>query len=125
MTDPVQNVEEMEQDNVVQEPDSQTAEDTSETKVEEDPKAEEEHPKVEDNPKVTELEKKFEDRYTESDPAFKAVVESKEASPPVVQNFGSHSRDDDRHRKRSRSKSPTTLKRKGMFDCFSYFVYYY
>ena len=80
MSDPTQNVEEMEQDSVVQEPDSQSTEiteDVSETKVEE-------------NPKVAELEKKFEDRYTESDPAFKAVLESKEASPPVVQNFGSY-----------------------------------
>lgn len=83
MADPVQNVEEMEQESVVQEPDSQTTEDIDETKVEEDTK-------VEENPKVAELEKKFEDRYTESDPAFKAVLESKEASPPVVQNFGSH-----------------------------------
>ena len=90
MTDLVQNVEKMEQDNVVQEPDSQTAEDITETKVEEEPKAEEENPKVEDNPKVAELEKKFEDRFTESDPAFRAVLESKDASPPVVQNFGSH-----------------------------------
>merc|ERR1712176_153141 len=86
------------------------------------------------NETVAELEKKFEDRYTEKDAAFKEVLESKEASPPVVPNFGSHSsdrhgRDDDRHhrkrsRSRSRSKSPSTLKRKGMFDCYSYFVFY-
>ena len=39
---------------------------------------------------VAELEKKFEDRYTDKDPAFKTALESKEASPPVVPNFGSH-----------------------------------
>lgn len=119
MAEIAQNIEEMEQDSVVQEPDSQTTEEVQvqETKEEEQ------------NPRIAELEKQFENRYTESDPAFKAVVESKEASPPVVQNFGSHGsdrgRDDDRYKKRSRSRSPSTLKRKGMFDCFSYFVYYY
>jgi len=81
----------------------------------------------EEDPRVAELEKKFEDRYTEKDPAFKAVLESKEASPPVVPNYGGSSdRGRDRDRKRSRSRSPTaTIKRKGMFDCYSYFVYYY
>jgi len=89
---------------------------------------------------VAALEEKFKDRYTENDPAHKAVLEMKEASPPVVANFGhgSHnssttnrtSRDDrsgnKRTRSRSRSKSPgPTLKRKGMFGCYSYFVFYY
>lgn len=80
MAEIAQNIEEMEQDSVVQEPDSQTTEEVQvqETKEEEQ------------NPRIAELEKQFENRYTESDPAFKAVVESKEASPPVVQNFGSH-----------------------------------
>merc|ERR1712126_359167 len=87
------------------------------------------------------LEEQFKDRYTENDPAHKAVLDMKEASPPVVVNFGygSHnssssasrvSRDDrsgnKRVRSRSRSKSPVaTLKRKGMFGCYSYFVFYY
>ena len=88
---------------------------------------------------LLQLEEQFKNRYTESDPEYKAVLEAKEASPPVVPNFGyaSHdrsdrsSRSDDRNsshnkRSRSRSKSPVaTLKRKGAFDCISYFVFYY
>ena len=73
-------VEPMEQ--VTQEPqEADTTEETNEA-VEESNKTEEE------DPRVAELEKKFEDRYTEKDPAFKAVLESKEASPPVVPNYG-------------------------------------
>ena len=88
---------------------------------------------------VSELEEQFKDRYTENDPEHKAVLEMKEASPPVVPNFGypTHSAPDrtsrneerpanKRSRSRSRSKSPTAcLKRKGMFGCHSYFVFYY
>jgi len=52
------------------------------------PEAEAEVSEVDE--RVADLEKKFEDRYTEKDEAFKAALESKEASPPVVPNFGSH-----------------------------------
>lgn len=41
---------------------------------------------------VAELEKKFEDRYTEKDEAYKEVLNGREASPPVIPNFGIHSR---------------------------------
>ena len=85
---------------------------------------------------VKELEETFKDRYTEKDESYKAVLEETEQSPPILSNFGSsdnqkrhsHSESDSkkRSRSRSRSRSPVaTLKRKGMFDCYSYFVYYY
>merc|ERR1712002_271527 len=92
---------------------------------------------------VAELEEQFKDRYTENDPEYKAVLEMKEPSPSVIPNFGypSHDRStsssdrtsrneerssNKRSRSRSRSKSPiASLKRKGMFGCQSYFVFYY
>ena len=81
---------------------------------------------------VKELEETFKDRYTEKDEAFKEELDAPaDQPPPTVSNFGSssrhsHSESDSRKRSRSRSRSPVaTLKRKGMFDCYSYFVYYY
>jgi len=93
---------------------------------------------------VAKFEEEFKERYTENDAAHKAVQEMKEASPPVVANFGYGSHKDSsssssrtsreersssnkRTRSRSRSKSPSgpPLKRKGAFGCYSYFVFYY
>jgi len=92
---------------------------------------------------IARFEEEFKDRYTDSDEAHKAVQNMKEASPPVVPNFGSkdsssssstrtssrdeHSSSSKRTRSRSRSKSPSgpPLKRKGAFGCYSYFVFYY
>ena len=53
-----------------------------------EPATTEAEPSGEVDERVADLEKKFEDRYTEKDEAFKAALESKEASPPVVPNFG-------------------------------------
>jgi len=91
---------------------------------------------------IARFEEEFKDRYTDNDPAHKAVQDMKEASPPVVPNFGSkdssssstrtssrdeHSSSSKRTRSRSRSRSPSgpPLKRKGAFGCYSYFVFYY
>ena len=88
---------------------------------------------------VAALEEQFKDRYTENDPDYKAALEAKEASPPVIPNFGYGSSSDHRSserssrtsessskRSRSRSRSPTvSTKRVGMYDCQSYFVFYY
>lgn len=36
---------------------------------------------------VKELDEMFKDRFTESDPAFMAVMEKEDDAPPVIQNF--------------------------------------
>lgn len=39
---------------------------------------------------VAELEEQFKDRYTEDDKDYKAELDKKEASPPVVTSFGGY-----------------------------------
>jgi len=107
-----------------------------------DPKTEISKPEETTEEIIARFEEEFKDRYTDNDPAHKAVQDMKEASPPVVPNFGSkdssssstrtssrdeHSSSSKRTRSRSRSRSPSgpPLKRKGAFGCYSYFVFYY
>merc|ERR1711962_201443 len=120
-------------------------EEIDETKVES--KCESSKPEETNEDILAQFENEFKERYTENDAGYKAVLELKEASPPVVTNFGSSrdssssssrpSRSDERSssskrtrsrsRSRSRSKSPsrTPAKRQGAFGCYSYFVFYY
>jgi len=94
---------------------------------------------------VNQLEEEFKDRYTENEGAekvdgFKALLEKKDVPPPVVPDYAGTTtttttktngttKSPTNDRKRSRSKSPPyegeTLKRKGMYGCYSFFVFYY
>merc|ERR1712168_438657 len=83
---------------------------------------------------VARLEEEFKDRYTDNDAAHKAVQEMKDPAPPVVEDFGGQNNrvmpreENSNKRTLSRSTSPygqPAAKRKGVFGCYSYFVFYY
>jgi len=125
----------------VEPPKEESKESNAESSKPEETKPEETKPEETKEEIVARFEEEFKERYTENDPAHKAVQDMKEASPPVMANFGSRestssstrtsSREErsssKRTRSRSRSKSSDAPppKRKGAFGYYSYFVFYY